>query len=675
MASAPPVPPQIPHQHQRPTGPVIDPYHWLSDRDDPRTIEHLEAENVHTAAWFAEHADLVESIYGEIKSRMQETDESVPVFKDGWWYVSRTIEGLAYSIHCRGTTKQTATDRVLLDENELARGTDYFALGAFDISPDSRFLAWSYDVDGSEHYTLRIRDLETGLDLDDIVMDTTSSGTAWTSDSTTIFYVTQDEHERPNAVWRHRLGSSQRDDVRVHVENDERFYVGVELTRSGKWIIIDADSTNSSETHLIPADRPESPPTLVQRKTDDLEYHLDHWGDRFIVLTNQDASDFRLATAPENDPSSWSDFLPHVPGQRITSAECFSDFMVVHEWAQAQPRLRVVFRDRREFLVDVSDEPHNVDLDSNPEWTSRSVRFSTESLTSPPTVWEFDVSTRDRTLLKRLPTPNVDLDRYESLRLWAQSPDGTKVPYDLVRLRAAHENQPPPPCLVYAYGSYEVSIAPWFSVARLSLVDRGWTWVLAHPRGGGELGRQWYFDGKLLAKRNTFVDVNAVADDAVARSLADPHRLAIRGGSAGGLTVGACLNLRPDLWHAGVAEVPFVDVVTTMSNPDLPLTVNEWEQWGDPRSEPFASYIASYSPYDNISSRPYPALLATAGLNDPRVGYHEPAKWVARIRSLRTNDEPILLRTEMGAGHGGPSGRYERWREEAEVLTFLIATS
>lgn len=677
-----PTPPQIPHEHVRATGVVVDPFHWLSDREDPRTTEYLEAENAHTAEWFSAHSDLIETVFAEIRSRIQETDESVPVFKDGWWYVSRTVEGLSYGIHCRGRTRDTATETVLLDENELARGHDYFALGAFDISPDSRLLAWSFDVDGGEHYTLRIRDLETGEDLADVIPDTSAAGTAWSSDSSTIFYVTQDEQERPNAVWRHRLGTHPTADVRVLLEEDERFFVGIDLTRSGDWIVIGADSKTSSETRLVSSHTPEDEPALVRARTADVEYHVDHWGDSFVILTNENAPDFRIAITPLDDPSTWSEFIPHVPGQRITRADCFADHLVVHEWALAQPRLRIIFRDHSEFVVPVSDEPHDVDVDSNPEWASSTLRYSTESLTSPASVWEIDIASREQTLLKRTPTPNVDLERYESVRFWAASPDGTKVPYDIVRLKSpgtetavSGEKSAAPPCLVYGYGSYEISMSPWFSVARLSLVDRGWLWVLAHPRGGGELGRRWYFDGKLLNKRNTFADVNAVASDLVERSLADPRRLAIRGGSAGGLLVGACLNLRPDLWNAAVAEVPFVDVVTTMSDPSLPLTVTEWEEWGDPRTEPHATYIASYSPYDNLSERDYPAIMATAGLNDPRVSYHEPAKWIARIRQLRTNDQPLLLRTEMGAGHAGPSGRYDRWREEAQVLAFLIRTA
>ena len=669
MPSSEPRAPRKPFVHHRPTGDVADDFYWLRDRDDADTIAYLEAENRHADEWFAPHDQLIETIFGEIKSRIQETDQSVPTLKDGWWYVTRTEEGADYAIHCRGRSRETATENLLLDENEEAAGHEYFSIGAFDVSPNGNLLAWSSDTDGSEHFTMRIRDLVSGLDLVDVITDTSWAGTAWSADSQHLFYVTYDEQERPSSVWRHRIGSSQADDVRVFDEPDERFYVGIDLTRNGEWIIIDSDSKTSSESHLISAQDATASPRVVRPRTDDLEYHIDHWGDRFIVLTNLDAVDFRVMTAANDDPAAWTDFIAHTPGNRITRADTFATHLVIHEWVDAQPRLRIVDRDGRATLVPISDEPHDVELDSNPEWETEWVRFATESMTSPASVWEHNVRTGERTLLKRQPTPNVDLDQYESERRWAVSHDGTRVPYDIVRRKGA----PIGPALVYAYGSYEASMPPWFSVARLSLVDRGWTWVLAHPRGGGEMGRNWYLDGRLLNKRNTFLDTNAVADDLVSAGLVDPRRLAVRGGSAGGLLVGACISLRPELWAAAVAEVPFVDVVNTMSDPTLPLTVTEWEEWGDPRSEPFASYMLTYSPYDNTEVRDYPALFVTAGLNDPRVAYHEPAKWVARIREVRTNEAPLVLRTEMGAGHGGSSGRYDRWRDEARVCAFLQA--
>ncbi len=666
---------RVPHVHHRPTGDVTDDFHWLTDRDDPDTIAYLKAENEHTDQWFAPHTGLVDTLFAEIKSRIQETDQSVPTFKDGWWYVTRTEEGREYPIHCRGRERDADgglnDELVLLDENLEALGHEYFALGTFDVSPDSRLLAWSLDTDGSEHFSMRVRDLESGHDLDDLIEDTSWAGTAWSADSTHLFYVTYDEQERPCSVWRHRLGESQSSDVRVFHEEDERFYVGVDLSRSGEWIIIDSDSKTSSETWLVPAAAPHVDPVCVVPRRDDVEYHLDHWGDRFVVLTNLDAVDFRVMTAPVSEPSRWEPLVEHEPGRRITRVDCFASHLVVHEWYRAQPRLRVMRRDGSFTPIVVGDEPHDCDLDSNPEWESTTLRFSTESMVTPSTLHEQDLLTGARTVLKTSPTPNVDLSRYETVRAWAVSDDGTEVPYDVVRRQDAADDSSAP-CLVYAYGSYEASMPPWFSVARLGLVDRGFTWVLAHPRGGGEMGRQWYLDGKLSNKANTFADVNAVARDVVARGWAAADRLAVRGGSAGGLMVGACLNTAPDLWSAAVAEVPFVDVVNTMSDPTLPLTVTEWEEWGDPRSEPFASCMLAYSPYDNLVARDYPAILATAGLNDPRVAYHEPAKWVARIRQLRTNDAPLLLRTEMGAGHGGPSGRYDRWREEATISAFLL---
>ena len=668
-----PVAKQVPHILPRLTGPTNDPYYWMSNRDDPETIAYLTQENEHCEAWFAPHTELVDVLFNEIKSRVQETDASVPTLKDGWWYTTRTEEGSQYAIHCRGLSRDAATANIILDENALAHGHEYFSLGSFDISPDAHLLAWAVDTDGSEHFTMRIRDLRTGLDLADEITDTSWAGTAWSTDSAYLFYVTYDEQERPSSVWRHKVGTSASDDVQIFEETDERFYVGVDLTRSGAWIVIDADSKTSSECRLISASDCLHEPVVVRPRSENLEYHLEHWGDCFVVLTNDKAVDFRIMQAPENDPGTWTELIAHVVGNRITRVECFATHLVIHEWVNAQPQLKIVLRDYSSMPIDLGQMPHDVDLDSNPEWNTQWLRFSTESMVSPTTVWEQNIATGERNMLKRSPTPNIDLGDYETQRFWATSLDGTKVPYDIVRLKNAQPNGTAP-AMVYAYGSYEISIPPWFSVARLSLVDRGWTWVLAHPRGGGEMGRNWYLNGRLENKRNTFDDVNAIADAVIDAGWAAAGHIGVRGGSAGGLMVGACINFRPELWNAVVAEVPFVDVVTTMSDPSIPLTVTEWEEWGDPRIEPYATCMLQYSPYDNVTARSYPAIFATGGLNDPRVAYHEPAKWVAKIRSLRTNDAPLLLRTEMGAGHGGPSGRYERWREEARVSAFLLST-
>ena len=667
-----PVAKQIEHHWERPTGPAEDPWAWLRNRDDPDTIAYLEAENAYADAWFAGHDELVETIFGEIKSRIQETDITAPI-KDGeWWYSSRTEEGRNYAIHCRGRSAAEAAAQVLLDENHEAEGHDFFSVDAFDVSPDHRLLAWSADVEGGEKYTLRIRDLDTGIDLPDVVHDIAWCGTAWTSDNSAVFYVTANDAMRPYRVWRHDLGTDQVDDTLVFEEADERFYVYVELSRSGEWVIIDTRCKTFSEVLLIPSGEPKLAPLAVRPRHDDVEYSVDHWGDSFVILTNLDAEDFRVMTAPVDKPFEWTELVGHEPGRRITAIEPFERQLVLHEWANAQQQLRVLFREGGERVFDLGPEPHEVEIDANPEWTSDSFRYRYQSLTVPMTIYAEDVRSAKRTMLKQTPVPGVDVSRYTATREWAISPDGTHVPVDIVR----HVDTPvdgTAPCLVYGYGSYEASEAPWFSPARLSLLDRGFVWALAHPRGGGELGRRWYLDGKLLNKRNTFLDMIAAAEHLVATGSASRTRVAIRGGSAGGLLVGACMTIRPELFAAVVAEVPFVDVVTTMYDESLPLTITEWDEWGNPASEPLASYMLSYSPYDQTTARDYPAVFITAGLNDVRVSYHEPAKWIAKLRAVRTNDAPLIMKCEMGAGHAGPSGRYDLWRDEARTLTFLVS--
>ena len=675
-----PVAKQIPFEWQRPTGAASDPWAWLRNREDPDTIAYLEAENRYADEFFATHSTFVETVFEEIKSRVLETDLEAPVRKDTWWYTSRTEEGKSYPIHCRGASRETATDSVLLDENIEADGHEYFSLGAFAVSPDHRLLAWSSDTDGGERYTMKFRDLSTGAELADTLTDTAWGGCAWSvgagtdSDALWVLYVKPDEAMRPFQVWRHCMGTDQAADALVFEDLDERFFVSVDLTRSDQWIVIESSSKLSSEVALIAASDPTATPAIVRPRADDIEYHLDHWGDRFVIVTNLEAEDFRVMTAPVDAPSQWTEFLAHEAGRRIVGAEPFATHLVVHEWHEAQQRLRVLWADGREHVIDLGLEPHEVELESNPEWHTTTVRFSYQSFTTPASVFEEDLITGTRTLLKQKPVPGVDLSRYTATREWAVAPDGTSVPVDVMRLSDAVANSSAP-CVVYGYGSYEISLPPWFSVARLSLIDRGWTFAVVHPRGGGELGRRWYLDGKLLSKVNTFSDTIACCEHLAASGWAASGRLALRGGSAGGLLLGACINMRPDLFASAIAEVPFVDVVSTMSDPSLPLTVTEWEEWGDPREEPSASYMLSYSPYDNLGPHNYPAIYVTAGLNDPRVSYHEPAKWVAKLREIRGNDVPLVFKCEMGAGHGGPSGRYEMWRDEARVIAFLAATT
>ena len=670
MTSATPRAPRRDFLRTRVTGDVNDPYAWLLQKDDRDTQDYLTTENAFADAFFASRSDIVETIFQEIKSRVQEDDSSYPVLHRGWWYTSRTETGKSYAIHSRGKTPDTAGEVVLLDENIEASTADYFSLSAFDISNSGHLLAWSSDTDGGEMYTLRIRDLTTGNELADEIPNTTWGGTAWSHNDEWLFYVTADEAMRPDKVWRHKVGTAATEDVVVLEEPDERFFVGVGASRSGEWIIIDSSSKTSSECWVIDASQPTNEPRSIAQRRDDIEYQVDHWGDVFAITTNLNAVDFQVMTAPIDQPDLWSTFIQHVDGQRITQFDCFHKFAVMQRWINGQQVISAVSPAGIETRVPILDEPHDAEIDSNPDWETDGIRVSYQSLTAPNTTAWYSLETQQLTPLKQTKVLGTDLSRYVSERVWATSPDGTKVPVDIVR----HIDTPTDgtaPGIVYAYGSYEISTPPWFSIARLSLLDRGWVWALAHPRGGGEMGRHWYNNGKLLNKRNTFVDTLASAAHLADSGVCDGNKLVVRGGSAGGLLVGACITMEPTRFAGAIAEVPFVDVVNTMSDPTLPLTITEWEEWGDPREEPFASYILSYSPYDNTRNVPYPALYVTAGLNDPRVSYHEPAKWVARMRH-ESPDTTVIFKCEMGAGHGGPSGRYEQWRDEARTLSFAI---
>ena len=646
----------------------------MLDVNDEEFLNYLNAENEHANSWFDANADLTTTIVEEIRSRVEETDQSPAVRAGDWWYSSRTVEGLSYPIHCRSESRDKAeTDEadVILDQNLEAEGHDFFDLGAFEPNHQHSLIAWSADTAGNEHYTLRIRDTANGRDLDDSIPDTTWGGVAWSSDSDHLFYVVADDTERPYQVRRHKVGTPTANDEVVFTDFDERFYVGIELTRSGRFIIIHSGSKTSSEVHLLDATDPLADPICVRPRADNVEYSVDDWGTKLVITTNLDAEDFCVMIAPHDDPGNWTPFIEHESGRRITAVEPFSGVLAIHEWVAAQPRIRLIDTGGTSRLIELVDQPHDIEFGPNETFDATTLRVRVQSLTQPSTVIDINLDDLSHEIIRQTPTPGVDLDDYVSERHWATADDGTKVPYDIVQHK---DHAGALPAVIYAYGSYEISLPPWFSVARLSLLDRGFAWVLVHPRGGGELGRQWYLNGKFLNKRNTFTDVIAATKDAITQGLVNGERLGIRGGSAGGLMVGACITMEPELFASAVAEVPFVDVVSTMSDPSLPLTVTEWEEWGDPRTEPYASYIESYSPYDNTRPGDYPALLITAGLNDPRVSVHEPAKWTARLRAVRTNDAPLLFKTEMGAGHGGPSGRYAAWEDEAKTLTFLIQT-
>jgi oligopeptidase B len=660
----------VPSKTERHGRVVVDDYAWLRNRDDPDTLAYLQAENAYADTWFESLTPLRQAIFDEIKARTEETDLSAPVRKGPWWYYHRTAEGLPYPLHAR--RDDAGVETLLLDENREAEGHEFFALGAFDVSPDHQLLAWSADVDGSEVYELRFRDLCTGTELPDRI-ERTFGGVAWSLDGRHCFYLVPDDTMRPFQVWRHELGSDATD-VLVYDEPDERFYVDLGLTRSERFVVIMSGSRTTSEVSVIPADTPLTPAVVVEPRRDGHEYSLDHWGDEFVIVTNDDAEDFRVVTAPVENPSRahWVELVAHRVGRRINDAAAFAGHLVLAEWEDAQPALRILFTDGRQRGLGFDETGYDIELDANPEYETTNVRFHYQSLVTPPGVYDEDVVTEVRTLVKQTPVlGGYDPADYRTAREWATAADGARVPIDLV-----WKNTTPidgtAAGVIYGYGAYEVSIPAYFSIARFSLLDRGGIFALVHPRGGGELGRQWYLHGKLRHKRNTFTDTLACADHLVEHRYIAPDRVGLRGGSAGGLLVGACVNFRPERWRAALAAVPFVDVVNTMLDPTLPLTVTEREEWGDPRQPDDAEYMESYSPYENVAPVEYPAILVTAGLNDPRVSYHEPAKWVAKLRATAVGDQPLLLRTELEAGHQGPSGRYEAWKEEARNLSFLL---
>ncbi len=673
----PPAAKRVPTVHDRHAGPVEDPWAWLRDREDPDTIAYLRAENAYADARLAPLAPMRDRLFGEIRARTQETDLSVPVPFGPFAYYARTVEGLDYPLHCRRPAgADDDVEQLVLDENVEAGDADFFELGVLAVHPGHGLLAWSADRDGSEDYELRFRDLATGVDLPDRIAGVAAGGT-WATDGVTFLYVRQDEAKRPFEVWSHRLGADIAGDALIAREPDERFWLDVDRTRSDRFLVLTSGSKTTSEAWLVPADRPDAPPVGVEPRVEGVEYDVDDWDGRLVIVTNADgAEDFKVVTAPVDRPgkANWTELVPHEPGRRILGVDPFAGFLVVHEWADAVPRLRILFPHGDERTLTFDTVAHDVKPDANLDYEATRYRFRYEAMATPASVLDEDVRSGERTLLKQTPVlGDWDPARYVTDRLWAPSTDGALVPVDVVR----HVDTPidgTAPALVYGYGAYEISVPTYFSVPRLSLLDRGLVFALVHPRGGGELGRRWYLDGKLEHKQHTFDDVIAAAEHLLHTGWAARGRLALRGGSAGGLLVGAVINQRPDLFAAAIAEVPFVDVVTTMSDPSLPLTITEWEEWGDPRQPDFERVMAAYSPYDNVRAVAYPALYVTAGLNDPRVSFHEPAKWVAKLRATVTGDAPILLRTELDAGHGGPSGRYDAWRDEARTLAFLLWT-
>jgi oligopeptidase B len=687
----PPLAKQVPYERTFHGDTVTDEYAWIADKDDPDTIGYLTAENAYTEAATAGLGPLRDRIFAEIKARTQESDLSVPVRKGGWWQYSRTVQGQQYAVHCRRAVRPGEVippmaedgqpldgEEVLLDGNEIAAGKGFFALGAYRPTLDWRLLAYSTDFTGDERFTIRVKDLATGAILPDEIPGA-YYGCAWSADGSTLFYLTVDDAWRANRVWRHKIGTPASQDAVVFEENDERFHVGLSQTRSERYLMIRSASVLTSEMWLLDAGDPDGEFTVVVPRRQGVDYDVDHQGDRLLILHNDGAENFEIATAPLDSPADWTPLVAHRADTRLLSVAAFADFTVVYLRRDGLTGLRILGNNGDRDLH-FAEPIYRVGPGPNPEYESDRFRLSYTSLVTPGSIYDCDMATGELTLLKRqpvLPSPSGEPYRpedYEQHREWAVAPDGTRVPISLVS-RAGTPRDGSAPCLLAGYGSYEISRDPSFSIPALSLLDRGFVYAIAHVRGGGEMGRSWYTNGKLLHKKNTFTDFIACARHLERTGWTSASRLIARGGSAGGLLMGAVANMSPETFGGIVAQVPFVDALNTILDPSLPLTVTEWEEWGDPLHDPQVyAYMKSYTPYENVTGQAYPPIFALGGLNDTRVRYHEPAKWIARLRAVAKGG-PFLLKIEMEAGHGGRSGRYDAWREEALVLAWVVRTA
>jgi len=672
MPTAPPRPARRPVLRRLHGEQVEDPWAWLADRDADEVRRHLEAENAWTEACLGHLAPLRERLFEELRSRVQETDRSVPARQGAYWYYERTVEGLDHPIHCRAATGPDGPEEVLLDANRAAEGLDYFDLGCCAVSPDGSRLAFSIDAEGDELYRLRFRDLEGGEELPETIEGVCAGG-VFDATGEHFLYVVPDDALRPHQLCLHRLGTQLEDDELLYEEEDEHFAVEIDRSRDDRWLILSLESHTTSEQWLLPAGEPRATPRCVAPRTAGVQYWVEPQGARFVLLTTEGAPDGRVFALDRDSLERTAELLAPDPARKIEDVETFPDAVALVVRREGRPRIELLRRGAPEpEPIDVPDAVASVELGEHLEFGLGALRIESESLATPHATWELPLRGGALRLLKREQVPGAyDPEALQSEALWATSRDGTRVPVSLVR----RLDRPPDgtgALVLYAYGAYEMSSDPWFSPGRLSLLDRGVAFAIAHVRGGGELGRTWHDAGKLDRKQNGIDDLMACAEALVAGGYAARDRMALRVESAGGLLAGAVVNQRPELFRAVLAEVPFTDLVNTLLDPSLPLTVGEWEEWGDPDDPAQYRWLRAYAPYENVAPGPYPAVLATAGLHDPRVGAWEPAKWIARLREATTSEAPLLLRTSFEAGHDGPSGRTATWREEAYVLAFLL---
>jgi len=652
-----------------------DEYFWLRNeaRDNEKMLTYIKAENDYYKAVTAHTNDLQKELYEEMVGRINETDLSVPVKNGNFYYYSRTEKGKNYPIYCRKTGSLDAEEEILLDGNVLAEGKKYFSLGTFEVSPDHKLLAYGMDTDGSEYYDIYFKNLETGELLADKI-DKTGGTLEWANDNQTVFYSMLDDAHRPFQLWRYKLASNKEAEL-IYEEKDDRYFLSAYKSKNEAYIFLYLGSKVTTEIRYLDTNNPLDGFKLFAPRTQGIEYAVTHHNDKFYIVTNEKALNFKvMATDVANtEKSNWSTFIPHDDKVLISSMEAFKNHLVVYSRKDGLKNITVFdLKNNKRHDVKFPETVYTFSGSENPDFNSETFRMTYSSLITPRTVYDYDMNAQSLTVKKRYEVKGgYDKTEYVTERIMATAPDGTQVPLSIAYKKGLKKDGNNP-CYLYGYGSYGANMDPYFSTIRLSLLDRGYVYAMAHIRGGSEMGRQWYEDGKFLNKKNTFTDFIACADALIANDYTNSNKLAMSGGSAGGLLMGAVMNMRPDLFHVVVADVPFVDVINTMLDETIPLTVTEFEEWGNPKEKAYFDYMLSYSPYDNVERKNYPFMLVTAGLNDPRVQYWEPAKWVAKLRDYKTDDNILILKTNMGAGHGGASGRYERIKEMAFEYAFVL---
>ncbi|OGC95485.1 MAG: oligopeptidase B [candidate division Zixibacteria bacterium RBG_16_53_22] len=650
----------------------IDNYFWLRDKANPEVIKYLEAENAYTDSMTAHLKRLQDGLYDEMVDRLVETDTAAPVQIDNYYYYTRTVKDQQYPIYCRKEVTPSGGEEILLDPNEL--NYKYISLGAFKVSPDHKTLAYAIDTSGWESYAVYVKDLQEPRFLPDTI-NNTGGDLEWANDNMTFFYTTLDSTQRPFELYRHQMGTQQEADKLVYREDDGAFYLGLSKTRSKKFIVVGLQSIVTSEFWTLDADQPSGQFRIVAPRRKEIEYSLDHRGDEFFIMTNDNARNFKVMRTPIGNPSpdNWTEFIPQDDSVKIEKIDLFQNHLVISERSDGLPRLRIVDlgTDERHY-VDFPDPAYSIWAAQNPVYETGVFRFNYSSLVTPSSVFDYDMQSRDRKLVKQNRVNNYRAADYKTERLWARAPDGIPVPIVVAYKTALFRGDGSNPMMLEGYGAYGIPSNPYFSFTNVSLLDRGFVYAIAQARGGGEMGRWWYEDGKLLKKKNTFTDFIACAEYLTANKYTSKDKLAILGGSAGGILIGAAVNMRPDLFRVAVAGSPFVDVLNTMLDPTIPLTVVEYDEWGNPHDSAYYFYIKGYSPYDNVEAKAYPALLIIGGLNDPRVAYWEPTKWAAKLRASKTDGNPLLLLVHMGEGHFGVSGRYARLKEEAFIYSYCL---